>query len=439
MSRKILVVGNGAREHALVWALTKNSGNEVHCAPGNGGICEVAVCHREVKANYFPAILALCKKLGVDLVVVGPEEPLVNGVTDFLSANGVAVFGPTKAAARLEGSKVSAKQFMERSLIPTPEWCYFRSFRRAAAYIRGHKGQLVVKADGLCGGKGVTVEKEIGDKKKSKEALVAAAKELMVGKRFGAAGESIVVEEKLVGKECSFVVQTDGTNVMPLKPATDYKRRYDGDDGPNTGGMGCYAPVPRFTPDIEEEVMERIVMPTIRGMAAEGNTYRGFLYFGLMLTRKGPFVLEYNVRPGDPETSVQLPLLKSDLSELLFAGVNGGLAGVKAELSDEAAVCVVVVTENYPDKGGSSGEHITGIDYAKECGALVFHAGTAKTPLGSTVTAGGRIFNVVGVGDNFSDARDVAYRGTMKIKFGTSDYRRDIALEPAFSPPWGTR
>lgn len=421
MTRKVLIVGGGAREHVICSKLKQDGQNgvELFCAPGNGGISQIAECF-PVRADNLAGLLALAKEIKPDLTVVGPEAPLAAGIVDLFSANRFAIVGPSKAAARLETSKIFAKEFMWRHKIPTAKAVFFNDANDASVLIQGLKNPPVIKADGLCGGKGVVVANN------TEEAL-KAVDEIMVQRKFGDAGNWVIVEERLVGVECSLIVLTDGLNVIPFKPARDFKRRFDGDKGPNTGGMGCYAPVPEFTPEIEDEVMESIVMPTIRGMADEETLYRGFLYFGLMLTEKGPKVLEDNARMGDPEASVILPMLCSDFYELLLAGAQGGLNGVKAKWSNSKAVCVVITANPYPDKA-STGEIIAGLEQAERC-ASVFHAGTAKMKTGEILTAGGRVLDIVGAGNDFRHAREAAYRAVSYINFPGMDYRKDIGAK----------
>ncbi len=424
MTTKILIVGSGGREDAIAQTLkSTNSNVELVCAPGNGGMMEIAKCF-PVKADDSAGLLALAKEIKPNLTVVGPEAPLVAGITDLFYASRFMVVGPRKAAAQLEGSKWFAKQFMKRHHIPTADAWHFTHPNDAASFILAHENQpLVIKADGLCGGKGVTVAEN------GKEAL-AAMRDLMVAKKFGSAGNTVVIEKKLTGWECSLIVLSDGVNVVPFLPATDYKRRNDRNQGVNTGGMGCYSPVPAFTPALKDEVMKKIVTPTVNWIGDEGMPFRGFLYFGLMITDQGPYVLEYNVRMGDPEASVILPLLKSNFSQLLLASaVPSGLRGVKADWrGEDVAVGVVAVAESYPDKS-SSDEVITGIRQARELGALVYHAGTARNMASEVVTAGGRILDVVGIGKNFRDARELAYTGMERINFKGKDCRTDIASQ----------
>lgn len=419
MKKKILVIGGGGREAAMIWAL-KNENTELYCAPGNAGIAQHAKCF-PVRADDLSGLLTLAREIRPDLTVVGPEPPLVAGIVKMFCAYDLAIVGPTAEAARLEGSKVFAKQFMRKYDIPTADFEVFTDFNEASAYIKKQQRPLVIKADGLCGGKGVVVAESEGK-------ALQAAEDMLVKKKFGAAGESIVIEERLLGQECSFIVLVDDTCGVKFPVATDFKRRYECDNGLNTGGMGCHSPVPGFNDSIDLLVSGMVIGPTMFGMRDEGVAYRGFLYVGLILTQYGPRVLEFNVRMGDPEAAVILPRLKSDFSELLFASVNHGLDGVELSIKEEAAVCVVMAAKSYPN-GSSSGQPIFGIDQAEKSGALVFHAGTANGPDGDIVTAGGRILDVVGVGPNLAEARRNAYTGVGYIHFGDMDYRRDIAAK----------
>lgn len=417
MKKKILVIGGGGREAAMVSAL-QDKNTELYCAPGNAGIAQHAKCF-PVKADDLSGLLTLAREIRPDLTVVGPEAPLVAGIVKMFCAHDLAIVGPTAEAARLEGSKVFAKRFMQKYKIPTADFEVFADFDDASDYIKRQQRPLVIKADGLCGGKGVVVAKS------EKEALVAA-EDMMVKKKFGAAGASIVIEEQLIGQECSFIILTDDTDGVKFPIATDFKRRYDGDNGPNTGGMGCHSPVPAFTDALDLLVSGAIVGPTLFGMRDEGVAYRGFLYVGIMLTEDGPRVLEFNVRMGDPEAAVVLPRLKSDFSELLFASVTHELGNAQLESKDGAAVCVVMTASDYPNSS-SSGKRITGIRRAEEAGAIVLHAGTATGSAGEIITAGGRVLDVVGVAKSFRDAREIAYAGVDCIHFKDMAYRTDIA------------
>jgi phosphoribosylamine--glycine ligase len=417
---RILVIGSGAREHAIAWKLSGERGvADIVCAPGNPGMAEVARCI-PVDAGDPDALAALAGREQIDLTVVGPELPLSRGAADLLRARGRAIVGPSKAAAALESSKAFAKDFMARHGVPTAR---FRICDRAddaqAAVARGELGfPLVIKADGLAAGKGVVIAAD----RAAAQAAIAAA---MVDRRFGDAGARVVLEEYLEGEEASFFVLTDGRSVMPLASAQDHKRIFDGDRGPNTGGMGAFAPSPLVTRDVERRVLDDIVHPVLRGMAAEGCPFQGFLYVGLMLTARGPRVVEFNVRFGDPEAQVVLPMLDEDLSTLLWAAAAGALPGRPARFRDEPHVGVVLASAGYPESA-DSGREIDGLaEAARVPGALVFHAGTARRGE-RIVTAGGRVLTVVGRGPTHREAIGVAYQAAERIRFEGMQYRHDI-------------
>jgi len=397
---KVLVVGEGGREHALAWAIARSPRlTELHAAPGNPGIAALGQCH-PVRAEDGEGILALCVTLGIDLVVVGPEGPLVSGIADELRRAGIAVFGPSAAAARIEGSKRFAKRLMQAAGVPTAE-------SLAVAQL-----PCVVKADGLAAGKGVYV--------------CRTRDELDRGLRAAAArGTGTLIEELLEGEEISLLAITDGRTILPLAPAQDFKRALDGDAGPNTGGMGSYSPVPRLDDADLEELVDRVHRPVIEALARGGTPFVGCLYAGLMLTDQGPRVLEFNCRFGDPETQSLLPRLESDLLEALAAAAGGDLTGVELEVGTHAAVTVVLAGSSYPEHG-DTGTPIDGVDSAEEAGALVFHAGTALQD-GRLVSHGGRVLNVTGLGASVADARDAAYAAIDRISFPGALYRRDIA------------
>jgi phosphoribosylamine--glycine ligase len=417
---KILVIGSGAREHAMAWKLSRERDvTEVIVAPGNPGIAQVARC---VSADVGDpeALFALAAREGVDLTVVGPELPLSRGVVDRFAASGRAIVGPTRAAAALESSKAFAKDFMARHRVPTARFLVCDTASEAqAAIARGEFGlPLVLKADGLAAGKGVIIADD-------RAAADAAVRSTMIDRRFGDAGDRIVLEEFLVGQEASYFVLADGTQFVPLTSAQDHKRIFDDDRGPNTGGMGAFAPSPLLTAAVEQRVLDEIVRPVLDGMQQEGHPYRGFLYVGLMLTADGPKVIEFNVRFGDPEAQVVFPMLDEDLSWLLASAATGALPSRAARFRHEPHVAVVLAARGYPDSP-EVGQIIEGLDKAQaEPGALVFHAGTVKRER-SIVTAGGRVLSVVGRGATYEAAIDVAYRAAAHIRFDGMQLRSDI-------------
>ncbi len=417
---KVLVIGSGGREHALAWKLSREPDVDgVICAPGNPGIASVARC-LPVDITAPAELLAMAASQGIDLTVVGPELPLSRGVVDAFTAEGRAIVGPTKAAAALEWSKAFAKDFMARHRVPTAA---FRVCDSAAAALEAiHRGEfaypLVLKADGLAAGKGVVIAED----RSTAESVVRA---MMVDRRFGDAGARIVLEEFLVGQEASYFVLSDGTNFVQFGSAQDHKRIFDDDLGPNTGGMGAFAPSPLITPDTSRRVSEEIVAPVLAGMEQEGYPYRGFLYVGLMLTADGPKVIEFNVRFGDPEAQVVLPMLDEDLAWLLGEAATGALPSRPARFRNQPHVGVVLASGGYPDSP-ESGKPIDGIDAASDvAGAIVFHAGTTKRD-GRIVTAGGRVLTVVGRSTTYRDAIDTAYAAASRIHFDGMQYRRDI-------------
>ncbi|MGH9347758.1 MAG: phosphoribosylamine--glycine ligase [Vicinamibacterales bacterium] len=417
---KVLVVGGGGREHAFAWKLAGERGvSKVVCAPGNPGVAAIARC-LPIDAGDPAAIVALASRERIDLTVVGPELPLSRGVVDTFETAGRAIVGPSKTAAALESSKAFAKAFMARHDVPTARFHICASADGAfAALAHGDLGYpVVIKADGLAAGKGVVIADD-------REAAGAAVRAAMVDRRFGAAGERLVIEELMIGEEASYFVLTDGTSAMPLASAQDHKRIFDGDRGPNTGGMGAFAPSPLVTPAIERRINDEIVGPVLAGMATEGRPFRGFLYVGLMLTTAGPRVVEFNVRFGDPEAQVVVPMLDEDLSTLLWAAASGALPGRSARFRAEPHVGVVLASAGYPESS-DSGRVIEGLDAAARVpGALVFHAGTAERN-GRTVTAGGRVLTVVGRGRTYRDAVGVAYRAAEEVRFEGMQFRRDI-------------
>jgi phosphoribosylamine--glycine ligase len=417
---KILVIGSGAREHALAWKLSRErSVTALFCAPGNPGIASLAHCI-DADVGDRHQLLDVARRQSVDLTVVGPELPLSRGIVDAFNADGRAIVGPTQAAAALESSKAFAKDFMARHNVPTAAYHVCESAKAALAWLEDDPFgyPLVLKADGLAAGKGVVIVDD-------RESAAATVRSLMVERRFGSAGDRIVFEEFLKGQEASYFVLADGTSFIALGSAQDHKRIFDDDRGPNTGGMGAFAPSPLITPEIERRVVQEIVTPVLDGMQREGHPYRGFLYVGLMLTDVGPKVVEFNVRLGDPETQVVLPLLDEELSWLLGEAAMGALPSRTARFLPEALVGVVLAAGGYPE-AVETGEPITGVEAAAALpGALVFHAGTSKRD-SQLVTSGGRVLTVVGRGPTFSAAIEMAYRAASHIHFDGMQFRRDI-------------
>ncbi len=412
---KILVIGSGGREHALAWKIRQSPlVREVFCAPGNGGTGEDA---GNVSPVSHAGILAFCRKEVIDLVVVGPEGPLVEGLADMLGENGVAVFGPSAKAAQLEGSKGFTKEICRKHNIPTAAYETFADMESALAYVRKRGAPIVVKADGLAAGKGVTVAMT------EKEAL-DAIRDIMGGK-FGAAGASVVIEEYLEGEEVSFFALSDGKDAIEFGSAQDHKRAYDGDKGPNTGGMGTYSPAPVMTEALRRCVMDEIINPTVRAMAAEGMPYKGVLFAGLMITQSGPKLIEYNVRFGDPETQSLMVRLDSDLVPALLACVKGGLDSVEIRFKSQAALCVVMAAEGYPGEY-RKGTVIKGLEKASApAGIKIFHAGTQATD-GGIIATGGRVLGVTALGGSIGEAQQLAYKAIASIDWPEGFCRRDI-------------
>jgi len=413
---KVLVVGGGGREHALVWKLKQSPRvKEIYCAPGNAGIARDAVC-AGIGAEDVPALLAFARSNAVDLTLVGPEAPLAAGIVDRFREAGLKIFGPSRAAAEIEGSKVVAKDIMARYGIPTAEYAVFTDHAEACAYIRKMGAPCVVKADGLAAGKGVIVAGDV-------ETALDAARKIMVDRVFGEAGTRLIVEECLVGEEVSILAFTDGVNVVPMVSSQDHKRVYDEDRGPNTGGMGAYAPAPVYSPEVHEFTMEKILKPVIRALDAEGRTYRGVIYAGLMVTEKGPKVLEFNARFGDPEAQPVLTLLETDLVEIIDAVLKGRLNEIDIKWRNQASVCVVLASGGYPGRY-EKGKVIYGLEDLPD-DVVVFHAGTAEKD-GKTITAGGRVLGVTAVGRDIRSAIKTAYDAVAKINFEGMHYRRDV-------------
>ncbi len=417
---RLLVIGSGGREHALAWKLSRSNGVEqIFVAPGNGGTASTPRCRNvPLQATDLDGLLRFAQEAAVDLTVVGPEAPLVAGIVDRFRAAGLAIFGPSQAAARLEGSKAFAKAFMERHGIPTARARIFRDLAEAVAYVEGMETLPVIKASGLAGGKGVLLPETVQE-------AVAGLEAMLVHGRFGPAGTTVLVEERLQGPELSVLALTDGHTVGVMPPVQDHKRLLDGDRGPNTGGMGAFGPSPLATPELLDRVVREILEPTLAGLAAEGAPYVGVLYAGLMWTAQGPKVLEFNCRFGDPEAQVILPLLEDDLVPLLRACIEGSLDRFLPRWSSQAAVTVVMASQGYPG-AYETGHPIHGIEDAEALGCRVFHAGTVLQR-GRPVTAGGRVLNVTGVGACLEEAAALAYAGVGRIHFPGAVYRRDIA------------
>ncbi|HHW03034.1 MAG TPA: phosphoribosylamine--glycine ligase [Thermoanaerobacterales bacterium] len=414
---KVLVVGGGGREHALVWKIAQSPKvEEIFCAPGNAGMRKKARC-MDIPAEDIQALADFAEEKSIDLTVVGPEAPLVEGVVDEFEARGLKVFGPNKAAAQIEGSKVFAKNLMEKYNIPTAAFRVFDNSIDAINYIDSVGAPLVVKAEGLAAGKGVVVAKD-------KDAAVSAVKSIMEQKVFGKAGARVVIEEYLEGPEVTVLSFCDGKIAVPMVSSRDHKRVFDNDEGPNTGGMGAISPAPAYSTELAEVVEKEIIHKTVKAMAAEGMPFKGVLYTGLMLTEKGPRVLEYNCRFGDPETQVVLPRLKTDIVDIMEACIDGTLEKMRIEWKDEKAVCVVLASGGYPGPY-EKGKVIEGLSEAEDEETVVFHAGT-EVKDGKIVTSGGRVLGVTALGESVEQARLKAYSAVSRIKFEGMHYRKDI-------------
>lgn len=418
----ILVIGAGGREHAICWSLAKSpKADKIYCAPGNAGIGQIAELV-PIQVNEFDKLEAFAEEKRVGLVVVGPDDPLADGIVDVFEAKNIPVFGPRKNAAHIEGSKTFMKDLLKKYNIPTAAYEKFDNYEQALKYLQSRPVPIVIKADGLAAGKGVTVAF-------TREEAETALKNIMVDKVFGESGSQVVIEEFLEGQEMSILSFVDGETVRPMVAAQDHKQVYDGDKGPNTGGMGTYSPLPHIADSFIEEAIETIIKPTAKAMVAEGRPFRGVLFAGLMITPDGkPKTIEFNARFGDPETQVVLPRLKSDLLEIFLAAVNGTLDQVDIEWSEEAAVCVVLASGGYP-ASYPKGLPIRGLEEAQAAGALVFHAGTSKNEAGEWVTNGGRVLGVVGLGQSIAEARDKAYEAANLITFEGKHQRSDIAAK----------
>ena len=417
---RVLVIGSGGREHALAWKLAQSPRvDEVLVAPGNAGTAAEAKCRNvATQANDIEGLLALARDGGIAFTVVGPEAPLVGGIVDRFRAAGLRVFGPTAAAAQLEGSKAFAKDFLARHRIPTAHYAVFTALEPALAHVRAKGAPIVVKADGLAAGKGVVVATTLDE---AEDAL----RDMLAGDAFGEAGARVVIEEFLDGEEASFIAMVDGRTALPMATSQDHKRVGDGDTGPNTGGMGAYSPAPVVTPEVHARILREVIEPTVAGMAADGAPFTGFLYAGLMIDASGaPKVIEFNVRFGDPETQPVMMRLRSDFAALVEAGIDGSLDGVEADWDPRPALGVVMAAEGYPARP-RTGDPINSLDVPELADTKVFHAGT-RVEGAHAVTAGGRVLCVCALGDSVANAQERAYGAVVGISWPGEFHRRDI-------------
>ncbi|MBN1689646.1 MAG: phosphoribosylamine--glycine ligase [Dehalococcoidia bacterium] len=415
---KVLVIGNGAREHTLVWKIARSPlVDDVYAVPGNAGTGKLA-SNLDIPLTDISSIVGKARELGIGLAVVGPEAPLAAGITDLFNQTGIPVFGPSRAAARLESSKAFARDIMQRNDVPCASGKTFTSYSEAKKYIEAHDPPIVVKADGLAAGKGVTVAKTVDE-------ALAALHSIMKDRAFGAAGDKVVIEECLLGKEVSLLAFSDGKNVIPMVPACDYKRVADDDQGPNTGGMGSYSPPGFFDQKMTGQVLKDIITPIVGAMAKEGSPYKGVLYTGLILTQQGPKVLEFNARFGDPETQVILPRLESDLVEIMLAALDGRLDRKKIEWGSDACVGVVMSSGGYP--GTYRTDLPINISDRLEKDVNIFYAGAVKRDDGKIVTSGGRVLTLTATGSTLKEARERVYRNIQYVDFEGCHFRRDIA------------
>ncbi len=416
---KVLVIGGGGREHSLIWKIAQSPEvSKIFCAPGNPGISELAECIN-ITADQTSLLCEFAVKEDIGLTVVGPEAPLVDGIVDVFSKHNLKVFGPDQKAAILEDSKVFSKLLLRKHGIPTADFKCFDDHSQARHYVLSRGAPIVVKADGLSKGKGVFVCKTNDD-------ALLAIDSIMKDRVFGNAGDQVVIEECLIGEEVSLLAFTDGRTIVPMESSQDHKTVYDGDEGPNTGGMGAYSPVPIMTSELYRGVEKNILVPTVHAMNKEGRPYKGVIYIGLMITSAGPMVLEFNVRFGDPEAQVILTRMKSDIVPIMLATISGGLDNVDLEWFPQASVCVVMAAGGYPGQY-DNGKEIKGVDSLKnQEGISVFHAGT-KSENEKIVTNGGRVLNVVACGRDIKEAQKKVYEAVSKISFDGAHYRRDIA------------
>lgn len=418
----ILVVGSGGREHTIVWKLAQSPNAEkIYCAPGNYGISQIAECV-DIKVNDFDGLIAFAKKEKIDLVVVGPDDPLVDGIIDAFENAGIRAFGPRKNAAIIEGSKVFSKELMKKYNIPTASYEVFDNSNEAIEYVKSqNKYPTVIKAEGLALGKGVIIAQNFDE---ASSAII----DIMENKIFGKSGNRVVIEEFLTGPEVSVLSFTDGKTIVPMVTAQDHKRAFDNDIGPNTGGMGTFSPSRTYTPEMAEYTYNNILVPTMNALNTEGRTFKGIIFFGLMMTPEGVKVIEYNARFGDPETQVVLPRLKTDLLEIFNAVVDERLSEIDVQWDDNASVCVICASGGYPKKY-ATGYEISGIDIAEsKDGVTVFHAGT-KSYGGKCVTSGGRVLGVTAVDENLDKAIRKAYDAVGDISFADMHYRKDIGIK----------
>lgn len=418
--KKVLVVGGGGREHAILWKLKQGKeALELFCAPGNGGIAQIATCV-PIKADDVEGMVAWSKENGMDLVFVAPDDPLALGMVDALQEAGIRAFGPTKAAAEIEWSKSYSKWLMKKYGIPTADFEVFDDADQAIRYLLEANYPIVVKADGLALGKGVLICDNFGQAKQ-------AVQEIMLDKKFGAAGAQVVIEELMTGPEVSVLAFCDGKTILPMVSAQDHKRAYDGDKGLNTGGMGTFAPSPKFTSELQEYARKAIFEKTVEALNAEGREFKGVIFFGLMITPDGLKVLEYNARLGDPEAQSVFMMMDTELIEVIDAVIDGTLDRVSFQWKDGNAVCVVMASGGYPQKY-ESGKLIEGLDDVED-GVVVFHAGTKLGEDGRLYTNGGRVLGVTAVGKDIPHAREIAYRNAEKIRFEGAHYRKDIGIK----------
>ena len=420
----ILVIGSGGREHALCWKIAQSPRcKKLYCAPGNGGISQIAEIVN-IKADDIDALLKFAKDKLIDLTVVGPEVPLVKGIVDLFSANKLKIFGPSKELARIEGSKIFAKELMRKFAVPTADFKVFEDAQDALKYLDTVKAPVVIKADGLAAGKGVVVARDMSEAKD-------AVKKMLLGGAFGEAGKRIIIEECLSGQEASIIVVSDGNNVVPLASSQDHKRVFDNDVGPNTGGMGAYSPAPVVTKELFKKIMDSVIYPIINGLSKEGTPYKGVLYAGIMVTDKGPMVLEFNARFGDPETQAILPRLKTDIVDIIQRSIDGALSGYTLDWDERPCVSVVITSGGYPEEF-ERGMEIEGLEEVKKMkDVIVFHAGTklgkrASDRAETMLTNGGRVLNVTAMGADYKKAIENCYNAVSKINFEGMHYRRDI-------------